>query len=487
MPRSRTQSSSSRQTRPAIVWFRDDLRLADHPALHEAAASGRPLICVYVLDDVTPALHPVGAALRWWLHGALADLRAQLENWGGTLLTLAGSAEDLLPQLARHMDADSVHWHHRLHERERAQDDRIRQALEQQGCEVRAHWGTVLLDPDTVRTKQGGFYKVCGSFWKALQTHTVPEPLGMPDVLSFQDVPDSVLPDVRLNEAALCPRAPDWAAGFRKTWEPGEAEGQEHLEDFLKDAVAEYPRGRDRVAEEGTSRLSPYLASGAVSPRQVWAALQTHGAHTDGPRIFLSELGWREFARYTLYHLPQLPFENLSAKFSGMRWRNSAADLKAWQRGQTGVPIVDAGMRQLWQTGWMHNRARMIVGSFLTKHLLIDWKEGEAWFRDTLVDADFANNAMNWQWVAGTGIEATPFFRIFNPTRQAEKFDPDGDYIRQWVPELRRLSGKALFEPWVAKEADLRQGGVILGKTYPRPIVDLKDGRDRALQAFRAL
>ncbi|KXV12828.1 cryptochrome/photolyase family protein [Gluconobacter oxydans] len=478
---------SSSQNRPAIVWFRDDLRMADHPALHEAAASGRPLICLYILDDVTPALHPLGAAARWWLHGALADLRRNLEKQGGTLLTLSGSAEKLLPQLAKQTDAASVHWHHRLHERERAQDNRIRRTLEEQECEVHAQWGTVLVDPDTVQTKQGGFYKVCGSFWKALQTHAVPEPLEAPSRLSFHAIPASVLSDARLNEDSLCPQAPDWAAGFRKTWEPGEAEGQEHLEDFLKNSVAGYPRGRDRVAEEGTSRLSPYLASGAVSPRQVWAALQKHGAHTDGPRIFLSELGWREFARYTLYHLPKLPFENLSPKFSGMHWRRSAADLKAWQRGQTGVPIVDAGMRQLWQTGWMHNRARMIVGSFLTKHLLIDWKEGDAWFRDTLVDADFANNAMNWQWVAGTGIEATPFFRIFNPTRQAEKFDPNGDYIRQWVPELRRLSGKALFEPWAAKDEELEKAGVRLGKSYPRPIVDLKEGRDRALQAFRSL
>ncbi|KXV42244.1 deoxyribodipyrimidine photo-lyase, partial [Gluconobacter albidus] len=252
MPSSRTARTPARQasTQPAIVWFRDDLRLADHPALHEAVASGRPLICLYVLDDKTPALHPAGAALRWWLHGALADLRAQLQSRGGTLLTLAGSAEDLIPKFARNMDAASVYWHHRLHERERAQDDRIRQALEQQGCEVRTHWGTVLLDPDLVSTKQGGFYKVCGSFWKALQTHAVPEPLGIPDMSSFQDVPESVLQDVRLNEAELCPQAPDWASGFRTTWEPGEAEGQEHLEDFLKDAVAEYPRGRDRVAEE---------------------------------------------------------------------------------------------------------------------------------------------------------------------------------------------------------------------------------------------
>ncbi|MBF0861872.1 cryptochrome/photolyase family protein [Gluconobacter kanchanaburiensis] len=472
---------------PAIVWFRDDLRMADHPALHAAADSDRPLICLYVLDDITPALHPLGAAARWWLHGALADLRRDLKKQGGTLLTLLGSAEKLLPQLAKLTGATSVYWHHRLHEKERAQDDRIRTALEQQGCEVRPHWGTVLVDPETVQTKQGGFYKVCGSFWKALQTHAVPEPLEAPSRLSFRVVPSSILSDARLNEDDLCPHAPDWAVDFRKTWEPGESEAQEHLEDFLRHSVAHYSTGRDRVAEEGTSRLSPYLASGAVSPRQVWAAIQKYGAHTEGPRIFLSELGWREFARYTLYHLSKLPFENLNPKFSGLKWRSNAADLKAWQQGRTGVPIVDAGMRQLWQTGWMHNRARMIVGSFLTKHLLIDWKKGDAWFRDTLVDADFANNAMNWQWVAGTGIEATPFFRIFNPTRQAEKFDPDGDYIRQWVPELRGLSGRALFEPWAAKDDDLRKGRVQLGRTYPHPIVDLKEGRDRALQAFREL
>ncbi|WP_317215375.1 deoxyribodipyrimidine photo-lyase [Gluconobacter sp. GP1] len=479
--------ASQTKESPVIVWFRDDLRLADHPALQAAVETGRPLICVYVLDDETPALHRLGAASRWWLHGALAELRKSLAQHHGALLTLHGSAETLIPALAKETDANCVFWHHRFHAKEREQDDRIADALSQNGVSVTAEWGTVLLDPERVRTKEEKFYRVFTAFWKAFQLQDVPDPIDAPSHLSFYTVESELLSDHRLDEQALLPTQPDWAAGLRSHWEPGETEGQEHLEDFLKHDCTRYGTGRDELGREGTSRLSPYLASGAVSPRQVWAAIQRKGASEEGARIFLSEIGWREFAKYTLFHQPLLPETSLNQKFSSMSWRSSQTDLEAWQQGRTGIPVVDAGMRQLWVTGWMHNRARMIVGSFLTKHLLIDWREGEAWFRDTLVDADWASNAMNWQWVAGTGIDAAPFFRIFNPTRQGVKFDPDGDYIRQWVPELKKLSGKALLEPWNAREDELRHASVILGKTYPRPIVELQDGRDRAMKAFRSL
>lgn len=472
---------------PVIVWFREDLRLSDHPALQAALATGQPLICLYVLDDETPALHSLGGASRWWLHGALADLRRTLGRHQGTLLTLKGSAEKLVPQLARETGAQSVYWHHRLHQKEREQDERIAIALKTQGTAAEGSWGTVLLDPAQVQTKEGRFYQVFTAFWKAFQAQDVPEPFGSPANLSFYPLSESLLAQYRLDESTLLPTHPDWAAGLRASWEPGEKEAHEHLEDFVRHDCSRYGKGRDELSREGTSRLSPYLASGAISPRQIWAALQKKGAHDEGARIFLSEIGWREFAKYTLFHQARLPDTSLGQKFEKMPWRKSEKDLLAWQQGRTGVPIVDAGMRQLWKTGWMHNRARMIVGSFLTKHLLIDWREGEAWFRDTLVDADWASNAMNWQWVAGTGIDASPFFRIFNPTRQGVKFDPDGDYIRQWVPELKKLSGKDLFEPWNTKEHDLERAGITLGKTYPRPVVDLKEGRDRAMAAFRSL
>ncbi|EHH68090.1 cryptochrome/photolyase family protein [Gluconobacter morbifer] len=480
-------SPASSLSRPVIVCFRDDLRMADHPALHEAAASGAPVLCVYVLDDETSDLPPPGAASRWWLHGTLADLRGALEKRGGTLLTLGGPLEKILPRLAEETNARCIYWHHRLHEKERQQDERLIRTLNHKGVEVRAQWGSVLLDPERIRTKEGGFYRVYTSFWKALQGQAVPEPLDLPSDFPFFRVAPSLMKTDRLDEAALLPRHPDWAGGLRSTWEPGEREAHEHLTDFLHHEVDHYGRGRDLMAEEGTSRLSPYLASGAISPRQVWATVGEHGLNGEDARIFRSEIGWREFARYTLYHFPQLCERNLNRKFDALSWRRAPEDLRAWQKGQTGIPVVDAAMRQLWQTGWMHNRARMIVGSFLTKHLLVDWREGEAWFWDTLVDADRANNTMNWQWVAGTGIDAAPFFRVFNPSRQAEKFDPDGDYIRRWVPELAKLSGKALVEPWKAQAEDLHAAGVTLGKTYPHPIVDLAEGRSRALVTFRSL
>ena len=478
---------SSRTSRPAIVWFRDDLRLSDHPALHDAAQTGRPLLCVYVLDDKTPPLGPLGGASRWWLHGALAHLKKNLAGHGGSLLVLRGPSKDTIMALASVTHAASIHWHTRLHENERAQDAQIAKALGTESIDVREFCGTTLLPPETVRTKEGGFYRVFGSFWKAFRQHDVPEPLDVPQGMTFHPDTETLLPESHLNEAGLLPTKPDWAAGLRKTWEPGEAEAQEHLQDFVAHAMSHYATGRNLVAREGTSRLSPYLAFGEISPRQIWATITSKGSHGEGSETFLAEIGWREFAKYSLFHMPQMPTRNLSPKFDALKWRNSDTDLKAWQQGQTGVPIVDAAMRQLWQTGWMHNRARMIVGSFLTKHLLIDWRKGEEWFRDTLVDADWASNTTNWQWVAGTGIEAAPFFRVFNPTLQAQKFDQDGDYIRQWVPELKKLDGKALFEPWNAPEDILDRAGVTLGKTYPYPLVDLKEGRERALAAFRAL
>lgn len=468
---------------PVIVWFRDDLRLADHPALCEASATGKKILCVYILDEKSKGIRPLGGAARWWLHGALAALRRQLKAKGGALLTFEGEAPEIFDQLVRQTKADSVFCHHRYQKPEREQDDIIAARLKERHVTLfRAH-GTLLRAPDAVMTKSGTSFQVFGAYWKAAcALGDVPAPRRVPSHLSFYDpAPLTSLP--QLDEAKLLPTKPDWAEGLRQNWEPGAEEGEELLHDFVAHALHRYDRGRNEMAADGSSRLSPYLRFGHVSPRQVWAAAsKVPGADTG---VFLSEIGWREFAWYTLYHQPELTSCNLKSRFDVLEWRRSTADLQAWQQGRTGIPIVDAGMRQLWQTGWMHNRARMIIGSFLVKHLLLDWKQGEAWFWDTLVDADPANNAMNWQWVAGTGIEATPFFRIFNPLLQAEKFDPHGDYVRRWVPELARLSDKAIRAPWNETEETLRQAKVKLGGNYPKPIVDLQQGRERALAAFR--
>ncbi|AQS89445.1 deoxyribodipyrimidine photolyase [Neoasaia chiangmaiensis NBRC 101099] len=478
--------ASTDREKPVIVWFRDDLRLADHPALHDAIDSGRPVIAVYVLDEETGGVRPLGGAARWWLHGALAALRAQLNDMGGTLLTFAGPAPETLDRLADISGAGALYCHYRYQKEARDQDSAVFDRLAGRRVEIVQRHGTLLRAPDAVRTKTGTPYRVFGAYWKAaVKLGPPPRPLAAPGRIRFWSSPTHWPKTMRpLDEDALLPRKPNWAGGLEADWTPGEAAGREILRDFVTHALAHYDTGRNEMAAEGSSRLSPYLRFGHVSPRQVWDAV-SHIKGTDA-EVFRGEIGWREFAWNTLYHAPDLPHRNLKPRFDIMRWRRDEGDVRAWQQGRTGIPIVDAGMRQLWETGWMHNRARMITASLLVKHLLIDWRVGEAWFWDTLVDADPANNAVNWQWVAGTGIEATPFFRVFSPLRQCERFDPDGDYMRRWVPELAKLTGKEIPAPWTLSQQSLRQAGVTLGKTYPEPIVDLDGGRQRALDALKA-
>lgn len=473
-------------TPPALLWFRDDLRLGDHPALTRASATGLPLLCVYVIDE-SGATRAPGAALKWWLHGALAALRKALEERGGTLLVLNGDPETLIPALAERSGAEQLFCHYRYQEEARQQDDRIAEALSERKCTMIRSHGTLLRPPESVATKSGTPYRVFGAWWKAFRACGEPaKPCGIPDRLSFARVPslEGGFRPAREDDLLL-PRHPDWSGGLQAQWEPGEEAALEALSDFVAHGLATYESGRNELAADGSARLSPYLNLGILSPRQVWHRCLGKGRPEDR-ECFLSELGWRDFSWYVLFHQPQLPYRNLKPEFDRLIWRTDPAALNAWQKGRTGIPVVDAGMRQLWETGWMHNRARMIVASFLVKHLLIDWREGEAWFRDTLVDADVASNAVNWQWVAGTGIEASPFFRIFNPVRQAATFDPHGDYIRRWVPELSDLPDEAIAAPWDAPEATLRKAGVTLGETYPAPIVDLGIGRDRAMKAYRA-
>jgi len=453
----------------SLVWFRNDLRLSDHPALHEAVSSGDRITCVYVHDEgVTRAL---GGASRWWLHGALAALRSDIEARGGVLVCVEGDAGVAIPDLAGRMKARGVYWNDRAEAGEAAQDGRIEEALKKKEIEVHRGFAMLLRRPGGVTTQAGGRFQVYGSYWKAARKlGDPPEPLPAPGRWQGAAVPKGVKV---MDEGALLPRHPDWAGGLRGCWAPGEEAGAEHLDDFVRHGLKGYDATRNDPSGEGTSRLSAYLRFGEVSPRQVWWAVRDKGSMADG---FLSELGWRDFAYDTLNDKPELATRNCKERFDRFRWRRSRQDLRAWQRGRTGVPIVDAGMRQLWETGWMHNRVRMIAASFLVKHLLIDWRAGERWFWDTLVDADPANNPVNWQWVAGSGIEATPYFRVFNPVLQAGKFDPHGDYVRRWVPELKGLSDREVHTPW--------EGAGVKG--YPAPVVDLKGAKDRALEVYRA-
>ena len=459
---------------PVIVWFRDDLRLADNPALRAAVASGRPLICVFVFDEESDGVRPLGGAAKWWLHGSLAELDKSLGILGGGLVILRGRGDDVIEALAIETKAADVFWNRRYDEAGKAVDTRLKAALKERGVEAESVNGGLLHEPWTVKNKSGAPFRVFTAFWRAArQFGDPPPPIPAPARASFYAMP--VKTSVALDDLALEPTKSNWAGGLGKAWMRGEAGAQQQLEVFLEESLAGYAANRDRPDLPTTSRLSPYLRFGNISPRQVWQAAMVSGQSGQDLDKFLAELGWREFSYHLLYHQPDLATRNFQPRFDAMPWVKDAATLYAWQRGQTGYPIVDAGMRQLWQTGWMHNRVRMIVASFLTKHLLIDWREGEAWFWDALVDADPANNPASWQWVAGSGADAAPYFRIFNPILQGEKFDPDGAYVRRWLPELASLPASVIHKPWTAKT---------VAKDYPAPIIDHDFARRRALDAF---
>ena len=440
---------------PSIVWLRDDLRVADNPALRHAVDRGGPVAVVFLLDEASPGIRPLGAASRWWLHGSLVALAAELASRGGRLTLRSGPAEQAIPSLVRELRAEAVVWNRR-YGASREVDARLKTALRAEGVEVSSFSANLLAEPWTVQTAAGGPYRVFTPFWRAAQEQPVREVVEAPALIDGVEAPGDDLDDWR-----LLPTRPDWAGGLREAWTPGEAAAERRLEQFADHELANYHR-RDEPAVEATSRLSPHLRFGELSPVQVWHRL--HGELAPAARRnasgFLRELGWREFAWNILYHWPELATRNLRPEFDAFPWNApSRDDLTAWQRGRTGVPLVDAGMRELWATGAMHNRVRMVTASFLIKNLLIDWRVGEQWFWDTLVDADEASNPFNWQWVAGSGADAAPYFRVFNPELQAAKFDPAGEYLDRWVPER-------------------------LTPGYPDPIVDLAQSRRDALTAF---
>ena len=474
---------------PCLVWFRQDLRLADNPALAAACATRAPVLPVFVLDDDTPGDWKPGAASRWWLHHSLAALGDDLARRGAPLVLRRGRAEAAIPALVAETGARAVYWNRCYEPAAIARDTRLKAALTGAGVGAESFNSALLCEPWALKTGAGGAFKVYTPFWRALRSSiAVDTPAPAPkSIVAPKGLPDSDA----LNDWNLRPTRPDWAGGLRDVWTPGEAGARARLDGFLDATLRGYATARDRPDQTGTSRLSPHLHWGEIGPRQVWAAVAAfaaaHPAVAADADKFLAEIGWREFAHHLLFHSPQLPEQNWKASFDAFAWADDEAAINSWQSGQTGYPIVDAGMRELWATGWMHNRVRMIAASFLVKDLLIHWRRGEDWFWDTLVDADLANNAAGWQWVAGSGADASPYFRIFNPVIQGQRFDPTGAYVRRWIPELAALPDRYIHAPWTAPADTAARAHVRLGETYPHPIVDHARARQRALDAYKSM
>jgi deoxyribodipyrimidine photo-lyase len=485
---SKTTAADS-SSAPSILWFRNDLRLADNPALRAACAAGGSVIPVFILDDEAAGSWQPGGAGRWWLHESLTALARTLKEKSSRLVLRRGEAAEQLSRIAAQAGAASVHCTRRYEPWAIAQEASCKSHLEAKGITLKRYGGVLLLEPEKIATKSGDPYKVYTPFWRALcATYTPSRPQKAPDEIP---APSKWPKSEKLSDWNLQPAKPNWAKAFPKHWTPGEAGALTRLETFIDEAADDYTRDRNRPDLAGTSRLSPHMAHGEISPRLIWYSTRSaqgrRGRHSDGLETFLKELVWREFASHLLFHFPHFPEKPFREEFQRFPWQRDQTALRAWQRGMTGYPIVDAGMRELWTTGWMHNRVRMIVASFLVKDLLIPWQDGERWFWDTLVDADLANNAAGWQWVAGSGADAAPYFRIFNPIMQGEKFDPDGAYVRQWLPELAELPPDVAQRPFEADSATLQRAGVRLGETYPKPIVDHAAARKAALSAYREI
>lgn len=476
------------QSDPVIMWFRRDLRLEDNPALTAAFATGCPVFCVYIHDEESTEIRREGGASRWWLDKSLRSLATQIQKRGGKLLLRRGKSAATLIQISEEIGAAGVFWNRRYAEPERAIDQTVKAELTDRCICAQSFNGSLLTEPWVFKTGSGGHYRVFSPYWRTVQAkYHAHEPLSAPPSFMAHELDSDDLTDWSLH-----PSNPDWSIGFDEMWTPGEDGAKKRLTEFIDGPISNYQNHRNRPdLSKGTSGLSPHLRFGEISPVTIWRAVQSKIESSNTTEkdamVFLSEIAWREFSHVLLFHHPELAVQNYNASFQHMPWQEDPASLKAWQSGQTGYPIVDAGMRQLWQTGWMHNRVRMIVASFLTKHLMIHWTEGETWFWDTLVDACPAANAASWQWTAGSGADAAPYFRVFNPITQGEKFDETGEYVKKWCPELKGLPRKFLYAPWTAPKLVLQEAGVELGTNYPRPIVDHKEGRARALAAYETM
>ncbi len=467
---------------PTLIWFRNDLRLADNTALAEAIDIGAPVLPLYIHDSKAYGDWKPGEASNWWLHHALQSLGLDLEALGGGLVLRQGNSLQVLKELISTSGAGRLYWNRRYEGSQRELDARIKRYFTDAGIDVKSFNSALLNEPHTVSTKAGKPCRVYTPYFKNVKERPVERPAEPSlEALCF---PENIPESESLDSMDLMPKK-DWHRGFVDHWKPTESAAFEHLDRFLEDRVSAYSERRDFPEEAGTSSLSPYLHFGQIGPRQIVHELNRRTDTTaEGPFVYLKEIYWREFAYNVLYHFPDTADKPLQPAYADFPWESDDALLHAWQRGQTGYPIVDAGMRQLWQTGWMHNRVRMIVASLLVKHLLQDWKEGARWFWDTLVDADLASNTLGWQWSGGCGADAAPYFRVFNPMTQGQKFDPDGTYVKRFVPELAALPAKYIHAPWEAPDGLLLNAGIVLGETYPLPVIEHKAGRARALNAF---
>jgi len=477
-------------TETCLLWFRQDLRLADNAALQAALSTGLPIICIFIWDETTPTKQQIGSASKWWLHHSLVSLDAALQERNNKLLYYRGKPEDILMPLIQKENVKTVFWNRCYDAHSINRDKKIKANLINADVEVESFNSHLLYEPWDILNQAGKPYKVFTPFWRKgclpsgrewNEIHAAPKKI--PTVKKFPRCDT-------LASWELLPYKPNWASEFETFWHPGESGAQKRLANFIDHGLRDYKEGRNFPAQQNVSGLSPHLHWGEIAPWRIWQSIEI--ALSSDKRLLLhnvenfqSELGWREFSYYLLYHFPSLPSENFRSEFNNFPWESNKKLLRAWQRGQTGYPLVDAGMRQLWQTGWMHNRVRMVAGSFLVKHLRLHWHHGEHWFWDTLVDADLASNSASWQWVAGCGADAAPYFRIFNPVLQSEKFDAQGEYIRCWVPELAELENKYIHAPWNAPSVMLEKAEIILGKTYPLPVVDHNEARAAALDAYK--
>ncbi len=476
-------------SKTAIVWFRRDLRLSDNPALHAAYENGYSIIPLYILDDKNPEEGTeLGGAHRVWLHHSLHSLNKDLSNH---LVLEKGDAKKIIPDLIQKTGAQAIFWNRCYEPWRIARDKEIKSSLEDNDIKVHSSNGSLLWEPWNIKNQSGSFYKVFTPYYKkgCFQAEPPREPLPRPDRLTYAATDNY---GYKLDDLDLLPSGEgDWHERLVKHWTISEDGAQKRLNDFLEDGLQDYKEGRNFPSKNNVSMLSPYLKWGEISPNQAWYAAQERGTAEGWEKDrdhFLSELGWREFSYNLLYHFPKLKWENMQEKFNEFPWKaQESEDLERWRRGQTGYPMVDAAMKQLYETGYMHNRLRMLVGSFLVKHLLIHWHRGEEWFWDCLVDGDPASNTASWQWIAGCGADAAPYFRIFNPILQSKKFDAKGDFIRQYLPELKDLPDEFIHEPWEAPQGVLEMAGVKLGQTYPKPIIKHDTARDRAMEAYQSV
>lgn len=472
---------------PIIVWLRRDLRILDNPALYWASKQQKPLLIVYIAEKTDEDIWALGAASRWWLHHSLQSLSADLGKSGGRLHILAGGARQAIEQVLDESGADTVVWNRRYEPASIQTDSALKTHLSAKNINVQSFAGNLCHEPWQVQ-RQGQYpYRVFTAWWRASLKQ---ESMSVtPAVSKFDCYRGALSKEVSLDSLCLLPTI-NWARSFPTHWSPGEASANVLLQNLIENKLKHYQSNRDVPSCDGTSRLSPHLAFGEISPRQINAEIRRALVNKkippdDDTETFLKEIGWREFAVHLIYHFPHTTDEPMDKRFDNFKWNKVIdEDLARWQQGNTGIPLVDAGMRQLWQTGWMHNRVRMVAGSFLIKNMGYHWLVGASWFWDTLLDADLASNTMGWQWVAGSGADAAPYFRIFNPVRQSERFDADGDYVRKWVPEIAGLSNKSIHAPWTASPAELLDNNIVPGETYPQPIVDLSKSRIEALNRF---